>query len=845
MPNRLSEYRRKRDFAATPEPPAPARAARAKSRARFIIHLHHARRRHFDLRLQIGNSLRSWAVPKGPSLDPSAKRLAVEVEDHPLDYGSFEGVIPEGHYGAGKVWIWDRGLWTPEGDPQKALKAGRLHFSLDGERLHGAWSLVRTHLGGKQPQWLLIKSHDGFERAGDEADDTPLSEWLSVRAPARAAAPSKPAKKVRNKAPVRAAPPAEIELQLARLVETAPAGEDWLHEMKFDGYRVLLWRHGEEVRIRSRGNQEWTAKLPAAAAALRSLHCDSCVLDGELVSVDPQGRSSFSDLQQGFGAGGDTGALGIMVFDLLYLDGADLRPQPQLERKKALAKLLHGQHAPLQLTEYLTGHGPEAAQRACADGLEGIVCKAADAAYVAGRGGAWLKVKCVQSDEYAIVGYTTGQGARARLGSLLLARPEAAGRWRYFGRVGTGMDEAMIGDLLKHLHKAPKPVSLENPPDRAQLRGAKPVWVKPEWVVETEYRGFTADGLLRQASLKGLRQDRTVNSLRPSKRDAARVAAGSKPRKHSPAVDSPAPKDITQSAAPRRASKSRKTRTSTVTLTHPERMLFDNPPITKQELAEFYTSIADFILPGLVGRPLLLLRCPEGAAGECFFQKHISPGFPPSVHEVWDPEARRKWIYIDDLDGLLGLVQMSAVEYHVWGGTAAKLDIADRLVMDLDPATGVPWKRVVEAAQEVRERLSTLGLKSFVRTSGGKGLHVVLPLNPGSDWTTAKSFAHALAESMSREQPKRYLAVASKSRREGRIFIDYLRNGRGSTAVCSYSLRHRPGAPIATPLSWEELPEIRSAGQFGYATIRQRLVGKRSDPWKGIEHLRQSLPRLP
>jgi bifunctional non-homologous end joining protein LigD len=847
MPNRLNEYRRKRDFSATPEP--GARSGKQAGGARYMIHLHHARSRHFDLRLQVGGTLRSWAVPKGPSLDPAHKRLAVEVEDHPLDYGAFEGTIPEGHYGAGKVWIWDEGQWQPEGDAAKALKAGRMHFELKGKRLRGAWSLVRTRLSGNKAQWLLIKSQDEAVRSGDEADDTPLSEWIDGQSKQAKNPVARPvAKKARagRKRGAASTLPQSIDLQLARLSDRAPAGEGWLHEVKYDGYRVLLWRNGDTVRITSRGDQDWTRRLKVAGDAVLDLPCDSCILDGELVVLDQQGRSSFGKLQQRFGeeSGSDDG-LTVMVFDLLHLDGTDLRGLPQLRRKEQLARLLAKAAAPLHLSGHMIGNGPHAAREACAGGLEGIISKDVKAPYAGGRGGAWLKIKCVDSDEFAVVGYTTGKGARAALGSLLLARP-GSGRnaaWQYMGRVGTGMDDTMLRDLLRRFTPAAKgnAVALSRTPDRAQLRGGKPVWVKPQLVVEVEYRGLTEDGLLRQAAVKGLRQDRSVASLKPARRDTAHTSAGPA-RKEAPAVNKR--NSSTTGKAKGKPAKAAPSESGGVRLTHPERELFADPPITKQQLAQFYTDIADFILPGLINRPLLLMRCPDGAAGgQCFFQKHLSHGFPDAVHEVLDPEDKQRWIYIDDLRGLLSLVQMNALEYHVWGCTVDDIDHADRLVFDLDPAPEVKWKQVVKAALEVRERMQQLKLRSFVRTTGGKGLHVVVPIQP-VPWTTARDFSHALAQTLVQEQPERYVAVANKARRAGKIFIDYLRNGRGATAVTSYSLRNRPGAPIATPLAWEELPRLRTPQQFTYTSIKRRISRLHDDPWAGLAKIKQSLPRI-
>ncbi len=624
-------------------------------------------------------------------------------------------------------------------------------------------------------------------------------------------------------------PPAQIGLQLARLVNEAPPGREWLHEVKYDGYRLLIWRSGDLVRITSRGSQDWTRRLPATAGAVARLPCSNCVLDAELVALDPNGVSSFGKLQQLFGAPSAEAQLRVMVFDLLYLDGVDLRPLPQSERKTRLAQLLSGAAPPLLLTTYTTGDGAGAARAACQHGLEGIVSKAANAPYSEGRGGAWRKIKCVESDEFAIVGYTAGHGAREKLGSLLLGTPVGAA-WRYVGRVGTGLNATTLTALLRRLKPATAPVAFQNAPSRAQLRGSQPLWVSPTLVIEVEYRGRTSDGLLRQASVKGLRPDRSIESVRPGRRDTARVRNTENHVRMEPRTA----RRKAREAAP----------APEVHLTHPDRLLVRQPPITKQALADFYRSIADFILPGLINRPLMLLRCPDGDAGECFFQKHAGRGFPASVRQVSDRSSRQRWIYVDGLEGLLGLVQMNSLEYHAWQTTVADLSHADRIIIDLDPAPGVPWQRVQRGALEIHARLKDLDLKSFVRTSGGKGLHVVIPVRPATDWNSARSFARAFAEQMAADHPQDYLAVATKAQRHGKIFIDHLRNGRGATAVCSYSLRNRPGAPIATPLNWDELPRVRSSDQFTFADIGQRLADMRTDPWESIDRITQALPEL-
>src|SRR5690348_15207276 len=829
----LETYRRKRRFQHTPEP-ARTRRRRASPPAepaerRFVIHLHHARRRHFDLRLQVGGSLRSWAVPKGPSRDPSIKHLAVQVEDHPLSYGSFEGTIPEGHYGAGTVAIWDEGTWSTGDSATRQLDKGHLRFELHGARLHGRWSLIRT--GSKssdKPQWLLIKGEDQYTDRGDVADDTPLSQWKlehlrtapvsrrSLRAGDRkkgkALDSGSPRSSARNDEAGNLAPQ-DFGFQLARLYQRAPSGSDWLHEVKYDGYRMLAWRNGRDLQLLSRNHLDWTDRLPRIVEAMRALKCKSCALDGELVVFDSDGHTRFDLLQQEFTrAHADTARY--VVFDLLMLDGRDLREQPLHRRKAALSKLLESADEVLMLSGFIQGEGALAHKRACEAGLEGIISKAVDAPYAAGRSDAWRKLKCIDSDEFVIVGYTAGKGSRGKLGALLLAEPGEKG-WRYVGRVGTGMDEAMlkrVHDLLKPARQSPV---LINPPTTKQLRGAKPVWVKPEHVVEIAFRGRTGDDMLRQGSFKGLRPDKSPADLRDSDRgDHAGEALESTPM-------------------------------PTIALTHPERVLIEKPRVTKQALAEFYVSLADRLLPGIVGRPLSLVRCPDGIGNACFFQKHGMRGMPESIRVGTQRNSKgedEEFLYVDGIEGVLGLVQMNVIEIHPWGSTIADLEHPDQLVFDLDPDVGVSWPRVKEAARLLRDRLAAVNLQTFLRTTGGKGLHVVVPLNPRPDWEAAKAFSQALARTLEAESPREYVSVASKARRKGRIFVDYLRNARGSTAVASYCVRAREGAGVATPLHWEELSRLRSGAQYTIGNLPRRLKTLKRDPWEGIEEVRQALP---
>jgi bifunctional non-homologous end joining protein LigD len=845
---RLARYRAKRDFDITPEPGVRAerRSAGKNQALRYVVQLHHASHRHFDFRLEWQGTLRSWAIPKGPSRDPKQKRLAVEVEDHPISYGDFEGDIPAGQYGAGHVDIWDKGTWQPEGDVEAALRKGHLNFTLHGARLKGRWSLVRTQLSGRQPQWLLIKNDDDAVVPDDVADDTSLREWRAgqrretpakrVARAAKEAAGRQPATR-RRRDPF----PREVGLQLARLVDEAPSGADWVHEIKYDGYRFIALRENRRVKVVSRNGIDWTRQLPSLRAALLALPCRDCIIDGELVVYNAAGHSSFDLLQQAF-HDGDGSAITAVAFDLLYLDGRDLRGETQDARKAALQELLSSAPAPLQLSDTIVGEGREAAAAACRLGLEGIVSKSRSAPYREGRGGGWLKVKCTQSDEFVIVGYTRGNGARAELGSLLLAqapKPGTGASWRYVGRVGSGLSDAIIADLLKRFVPVQQGVPLANPPTRGELRGAHPVWVEPRIVVEVNFRAWTSDGILRQASLKGVRPDKSPRDVAtPDRVPYVSAAPGKAPRKSAKAARAAPGK--TARHAPARSPSARPA--EAYPFTHPDRLIFTDPPISKAEIGALYTDIAPQILPEVTGRPLALLRCPDGAGGDCFFQKHLTPGFRGAVHAAPAKIERDPYVYIDDLDGLLALVQMNVVEIHAWGAKLADPDTPDRLVFDLDPAPDVSWRDVKAAAAAVRERLSALKLESFLRASGGKGLHVVVPLSGKDGWDAAKAFAHALAKTMAQDEPDRYLAVASKARRKGLIFIDYLRNSRGATSVASYSLRARPGAPIAAPLAWDELSGLRAASQFNAGNIRKRIAAH-PDPWRGINDVEQALPR--
>lgn len=823
----LHQYRRKRRLGGgagqTPEPDDIPAHGDPKRRPTFVIQLHHASSRHYDFRLEMEGVLKSWAIPKGPSLRAGEKRLAVQVEDHPLSYATFEGDIPEGHYGAGHVEVFDQGTWACEGDPLEALAAGKIDFVLHGQRLAGAWKLVRTAMKGRQVQWLLIKRDD------DAARDAEADDLLEV--PASKARPSK--KRAATKA-VRAAPaararghragarwrtralrlegardtayPRDFKPQLTDHRDSAPDGECWLHEIKWDGYRLLADLHEGQVKLRSRNGLDWTADFPEVAQAVQALPVDDARLDGELVVLDKQGRSDFAALQRVID-GSSKQPLRYIVFDLPGVAGTDISRAPLLERKALLKDLIGPAPGILAFSEHVIDHGPQVFDASGKAGFEGIVSKQVDAPYVNTRARSWVKVKHEDTEEFVIVGHTAPKGSRVGFGSLLLAAPDKGGL-RYVGRVGTGFDD----DSLRALAQALQPLAVTAPvlqlPAHVPFRAASVRWVKPVAVAEVAFRGWGKEGLLRQASFKRLRSDKQKEDLGV---DAAEADAG-----------------------------------SGVQITHPERVVYPRQKLRKGDVADYYRRMARWILPEIAGRPLSLLRCPDGVGKACFFQKHHGPGLGDAVHAVplQQKSGREDYVYVDDARGLLQLVQMNTLELHPWGATVADPEHPDRLVFDLDPGEGVSWAQVKAAARDVRDHLQEVGLESFVRLSGGKGVHVVVPLQPKGDWEQAKAFCEAFARAMAERAPDRYVATMSKAKRGGVIFIDWLRNTRGATSVCSWSLRARDSAGVAVPLRWEELARVRAADAFPMEKALARAKRLDSDPWQGIAQVKQTLPSL-
>jgi bifunctional non-homologous end joining protein LigD len=774
--------------------------------------------------------------------------LAVQVEDHPLDYGGFEGVIPEGQYGGGTVQLWDRGIWIPaDPDPEAALSKGMLKFELHGKKLHGNWALVRIRgksVRDRHQNWLLVKERDeaALPHSGDAVvADNPLSVetgrsleaianerdrvWNSGKGEA---IPKHPLDRIPGalKGPM----PVYLKPQLATPTAAVPAGPDWLHEIKYDGYRLFADIEHGRVRLVTRNGLNWTDKFPELARAFGQLPIDTALIDGELVHLTADGTTNFSGLQDAI-ATGKTGALNFFAFDLLYRDGWNLTGAMLENRKAALTDIIPPDAVGiLRYSDHQEGQGPAVLRQASGLGLEGIVSKRRDATYRPGRGGSWLKVKCRNRQEVVVIGFTDPEGKREGFGALLAGYHDPTGTLRYAGRVGTGFSAARLTGLRKQLDslvvKDP-PVVL---PKEAPRKGVH--WVRPELVAEVEFAGWTADAILRHASFQGLREDK---SPREVAYDPSNPPAAERPTTHIKSGSSDT--DI-----PTRA-RDGSMMFEGVRLTHPDRVLYPEDGITKLDLARYYAAVGGWAVPHLAGRPLTLVRCPDGQGKPCFYQKHLGKGAPEAIGHVDIAEDGETVAYpvIDNLAGLIGLVQMSVIEIHPSGATAEKLDTPDRITFDLDPDEGLAWERVTEAAVDIREALRAIGLESFAKTTGGKGLHVVVPLQPRLGWDEVKAFTKWVADQFVAQSPDRFTANMAKRARHGRIYIDYLRNSRGATAIGPYSPRARRGATVSTPLYWEEVEKsIRPEG-FTVATLPQRLAALEADPWAEIGKLRQSI----
>jgi bifunctional non-homologous end joining protein LigD len=852
----------------------------------FVIQKHRASHLHDDFRLELDGVLLSWAVPKGPSLDPADKRLAMHVEDHPLEYGEFEGVIPPKQYGSGTVLLWDRGEWEPVGDAGAGYKQGKLKFVLRGEKLHGGWMLVKSHGGkyGGDKSWLLIKERDEYARTGADAhivDTEPQSVasgrdldaiaadpdrvWHSNKTVAENVATGRVARKSASVAAAKidgahkAALPEKMAAQLAMLVDEAPDGDGWLHEIKFDGYRMLCRIDHGKCRIFSRTGKEWTASFPGIAAAAARLPVESAWIDGEVIVNDANGRSSFQALQNMLSD--ESGAAPLYyAFDLPYLDGYDLRDAPLVARKEALRAVV-ADGALIRYSDHVEGNGPGFFAQACKLGLEGIISKRADSAYQAVRGRSWQKVKCSQRQEFVIGGYTDPQGARAGFGALLLGVYDGKDL-RYCGKVGTGFNDALLTSLLAKLEKRATDTSpFVDPPTGAEGRRAR--WVKPELVGEVTFTEWTRDGTLRHPSFEGLREDKRARDVvretpahqdppdapgagvRPAAPSAKPRARGRAPKTSTVADDPPAPSPVKTAgkSATRRASVSSTDAVADVVISNGDKVLYPEAGLTKRDLAEYYAAVGDWIVPQLSGRPLTLVRCPNGWNKPCFYQKHANQAVSEFIDriDIQEGSGEQPYMMANSVSAVVALLQMGVLELHPWGSRVPKLGYPDRLVFDFDPDETLPWESIVDAVNVLRKLFDTLGLQCFVKTTGGKGLHVVVPIEPTRAWDQAKAFCKAVAELLVRTFPDRFTSKMTKSTRTGRIFVDYLRNAENATAIAAYSARAKANAPVAMPIAWEQLNSDLRFAHFNVKNVPALLRRRRVDPWAELADVRQKL----
>jgi len=835
VPDPLARYNAKRDFAKTAEPAGTLAPGHGNS---FMVQKHDATRLHWDFRLEVDGVLKSWAVTRGPSLDPDEKRLAVRTEDHPLSYATFEGTIPKGEYGGGTVMLWDRGTWAPvAGKSAKDLEKGHLHFTLDGERMKGEWLLIRLKPRAKEKaeNWLLRKIDDAFAGGTDTLVEEALTSVATGRTmveiaegkPGKAAVAKRqgrtPAKAGGDAGSPSAQPktrpsrarrtpgstklPAFREPQLCTLVDNVPSGGGWLHEVKYDGYRALVAIGDGQARVYTRSGLDWTDKFAAIADAAAALPVGSALIDGEIVAYK-DGRPDFSTLKDAISTGGD---MTLFAFDLIEQDGEDLAGLSTVERKDRLRGIVDN-GARIQFAEHVLGSGEDLFATMCREGLEGVVSKRADAPYAGARNKSWLKAKCTQRQEFVIVGWTPSTRNRG-FKSLLLGLREGTG-FRYAGKVGTGFDRALMEDLAERMAAlamdAPSVDAASIKPHKAALRGAR--WIEPSLVAEIAFTEVTPDKVLRHPSFLGLRGDKA----------AADVVAE---------VPQPAP------AAPE----------VHVKVSSRDRIVFPESDVTKGELADYYAQVSPIMLPWAGRRPVSLVRCPQGRAKACFFQKHDAGSFGEQVHHV---DVREKdgsvqpYLYIDDTDGLIACVQMGTIEFHGWGSSIKSLEKPDRLVIDLDPDEGLDFSDTKRAAEHVSAQLAELGLVSFPLLSGGKGVHVVVPLTPEAEWPAVKDFADRFARALAAAEPDRFVAVMTKAKRKGKIFIDYLRNQRGSTAIMPYSARARAGAPVAAPVSWTELRTIDTAARWNVHDAAELLDRATSRALAGWGVADQVLPDL-
>lgn len=818
-PPKLKAYRAKREFSKTPEPAGGLVAGEGN---RFVVHKHHATADHYDLRLQVGDVLKSWAVPRGPSLNPADKRLAVETEDHPLEYIDFEGVIPEGEYGGGPMIVWDTGSWAPMDDVEKSLRTGAFKFRLAGDKLNGGWMLTRLKPKPGEDQnkknWLLFKERDlAADTALDILEARPESVKSGRRieelvAPAKPVAKPKPGALKPGTLPGAFKAPAlsRIEPQLATQVPKPPDGEDtrevWLHEIKFDGYRTMAHLTDGVVRLITRGGIDWTKRYGDLPQAFARLPCRDAIIDGEIVVLDAKGISRFALLQEAL-AGGAGSRLHFYAFDLLHLDGWDLTKAPLVRRKALLAQLLSGlgANSAIQFSDHVEGSGQGLYDQASELGLEGVVSKRATATYQSGRTKSWTKTKALQTDDFVIAGYTVSNAAEG-LAALGLAEFED-GELHYRGKVGTGFDTGTAAELLARLEPLTSGATAPEGVPREIMREMH--WVRPLFSAHIHYANRTADNALRHAVFRGLRD---VGLSTPVSAKRKRLISEA---------------DL-----------------ATIWVTNPTRRLFGKTGPTKLDVAVYYALVGDFMLPHILGRPVSLVRCPTGLPKDCFFQRHAFTGMPPSVvtFEATNSEGETKsYLSVEGAKGYLALAQFGVVEFHTWGTHRISLDKPDQIVFDLDPGEGISWREVVEAAVHIKGELEGLGLVPFAKTSGGSGIHITVPVTGKQNWKKLHQAASAIATHLAATAPDTFTTTMGKDNRKKRIFIDYHRNARGHTSAAPYSLRARTNLPASTPVSWADLESIDAPQDLNYSSL-PGLLATSGDPWAEIDEFARDLP---
>jgi bifunctional non-homologous end joining protein LigD len=802
MPQKLDEYHQKRDFGKTGEP--EGEEGQPKRLFRFVVQRHMARRDHYDFRLEWEGVLLSWAVPKGPSYDPHDRRLAVKVEDHPLEYRNFEGTIPKGEYGGGVVMLWDEGHWEPQADVNEGLRQGSLKFALTGRRLKGKWALVRMKPkeGEANDNWLLLKEKDGYAKDKDGTQDF----TTSVRTGRTVAEIESGGKAKFSKNPM-----SRVDAQLARLISAVPAGDDWLYELKYDGYRIVAFIEGNAVRLVTRNGNDYMDRFPSVADALAGwADGRAMVLDGEMVVTDAGGRPDFQALQSFMGNPKGKSPV-YMIFDLLALGGEDLRGLPLIERKEKLEALLEDAPENLRYSVHVKGNGEDCFSAACGANLEGIVGKKADSIYSGTRNGDWIKLKCGKKQEFVIGGYTTSDIRTSGVSSLLLGF-YAGEALAYAGRAGTGLSDAGRKSLeaefrgLKRRDSPFKPSPKPRPNESV-------IWLEPERVAIVQFAEWTGDNLLRQASFKGIHADTDPRSIRKENADgeARSVMEEEKPvqtNRESVVIEG-------------------------IAITNPGKVIFEDPVVTKEDVIRYYAQVSQRMLPYVAHRVLSIVRCPKGISQSCFYKKH--PG-PDSKGIVTVPVptgdgGTEAYFFIENAAGLISEAQMGTLEFHIWGSRVETLEKPDMMVFDLDPDEGMDLATVRRGVRDIKGILDELSLTSYLKTSGGKGYHVVVPLKSAASWDVFHDFARRVAEVMEQKWPDRYTSNVRKASRKGRIFIDWIRNGRGATSVAPYSIRARKGAAVSMPIKWDELDSVAPDG----VTMAEALRRMRdADPWMGF-----------